>query len=329
MSQNLSGTRNIISFVLIAATLLLLVYISSNPYESKQETVRIGITQWPGFEYLFIAKKQGFFKQVGLNIELVELSSLSEVRRAFERGKVDGMASTLVEVLEAYKYSDQIAQPILITDYSKGADEILASGQIKSIKDLKGKKIGIESGSMSSYFLSIALELNDIKYSEVVMMPMELHTLHKALKSGKVDAITSYPPLSIAIKKQLDVNVIFDSSSIPHKLLDIIAIKKEVIEKNPDLQNRFKQAWKLTLEFAQQHPEESYNTLTERLPISIDEFKHAMSLVHLVSAQEQEQYFSKEGVLNNNLIKVGRVVFKHLDNEKIDYSQFLYKDYVN
>ena len=73
MSQNFSGKRNTITFLLIAATLLLFVYISSNPYESKQETIRIGIHQWPGYEYLFIAKKQGFFKQVGLDIELVEL----------------------------------------------------------------------------------------------------------------------------------------------------------------------------------------------------------------------------------------------------------------
>ena len=104
MSHNFSNTRNIISFLLLAAILLLLAYLESNPYSSKRNTIAIGITQWPGFEYLFIAQKQGFFKQAGLNIELVELDSLAEVRRAFERGKVDGMAATLVEVLEAYKY---------------------------------------------------------------------------------------------------------------------------------------------------------------------------------------------------------------------------------
>ncbi len=165
MSQNFSGKRNIISFLLIAGTLLLFVYLSFNPYENKQETIRIGITQWPGFEYLFITHKQGFFKQAGIDIELVELSSLAEVRRAFERGKVDGMAATLVEVLEAHKYSEQIAQTIAVIDYSNGADEILASKQFKNLKDLKGKKIGVEAGSFSSYLVSRALEINDIKYS--------------------------------------------------------------------------------------------------------------------------------------------------------------------
>ncbi|MBT8112736.1 MAG: ABC transporter substrate-binding protein [Gammaproteobacteria bacterium] len=325
MSQNFSGKRNTITFLLIAATLLLLVYISSNPYVSKLETIRIGIHQCTGHEHLFIAKKQGFFKQAGLDVELVELSSLTEVRRAFERGKVDGMASTLIEVLEAFKYSGKIAQPVLIIDYSNGADEILGSTKINTIKELKGKKIGVESGSLSTYLVSRALEMNDIKSSEVVIMPMELHDMPIALKTGKVDAITSYPPTSVAIKKQMGVNVLFDSSIIPNEILDVIAINKEVLAKNPELQKQLLQTWKLTLDYTRNYSEEAYNILTERLMISVNDFKQAMDHINLVGHHEQSQYF-KEGLLMESLLKTGEVVFKHLEVEEIDYSQFIYNE---
>lgn len=325
MSQNFSGKRNTITFLLIAATLLLLVYISSNPYVSKLETIHIGIHQCTGHEHLFIAKKQGFFKQAGLDVELVELSSLTEVRRAFERGKVDGMASTLIEVLEAFKYSGKIAQPVLIIDYSNGADEILGSTKINTIKELKGKKIGVESGSLSTYLVSRALEMNDIKSSEVVIMPMELHDMPIALKTGKVDAITSYPPTSVAIKKQMGVNVLFDSSTIPNEILDVIAINKEVLAKNPELQKQLLQTWKLTLDYTRNYSEEAYNILTERLMISVNDFKQAMDHINLVGHHEQSQYF-KEGLLMESLLKTGEVVFKHLEVEEIDYSQFIYNE---
>jgi NitT/TauT family transport system substrate-binding protein len=328
MSQNFSGKRNIITFLLIASMLLVFVYLSSNPHETKQETIRIGITQWPGFEYLFVTKKQGFFKNAGIDIELVELSSLAEVRRAFERGKIDGMASTLVEVLEAYKYSEQVAQPIIVIDYSNGADEILASHSLNNIQDLKGKKIGVEAGSLSTYLVNRALEINDIDNSEVVIIPMELHMLPRALKSGKVDAITSYPPISIAIKKQLEVNVIFDSSLIPQKLLDIVAINKNILNNNPTLQSSFIQAWGETLKYAEEHHQESYETLTERLLISTQEFKNSMSLIYLVGADEQDQYFQDE-IIKNNLITTGDIVFKHLDTSKIDYSKFIPNHNIN
>ncbi len=325
MSQNLSGTRNIISFLLIAATLLVFVYLSSNPHENKLETIAIGVTQWPGFEYLFISKEQEFFKQAGLNIELVELSSLADVRRAFERGKIDGMASTLVEVLEAYKYSEYIAQPVLVTDYSEGADEILASNQLTTFEDLQGKKIGIEAGSFSSYFVSRALELNNMEHSDVTIIPMQTHKLPKALKTGKVDAITSYIPASLTIKKELDVNVIFDSSLIPHKLLDVVAINKEMIRKYPDLRKRLSHAWELTLDYAKNNPEESFVTLTERLPISVEEFKKSMRSIHLVYAEQQNDYLDKDGILEGTLKKVGEIIFTPEKNKEVDYSIFLPK----
>jgi NitT/TauT family transport system substrate-binding protein len=78
-------------------------------------------------------------------------------------------------VLEAYKYSEQVAQPIIVIDYSNGADEILASHSLNNIQDLKGKKIGVEAGSLSTYLVNRALEINDIDNSEVVIIPMELH----------------------------------------------------------------------------------------------------------------------------------------------------------
>ena len=326
MSQNFSGKRNTITFLLIAATLLLLVYISSNPYVSKQKkTIRIGIHQCTGHEHLFIAKKQGFFKQAGLDVELVELSSLTEVRRAFERGKVDGMASTLIEVLEAFKYSGKIAQPVLIIDHSNGANEILGSTKISTIKELKGKKIGVESGSLSTYLVSRALEMNDIKSSEVVIMPMELHDMPTALKTGKVDAITSYPPTSVTIKKQIGVNVLFDSSTIPNEILDVIAINNEVLANNPELQKQLLQTWKLILDYTRNYSEEAYSILTERLMLSVNEFKQAMGHINLVGHHEQSQYFT-EDLLMNSLLITGEVVFKHLEVEEIDYSQFIYNE---
>ena len=325
MSQNLSGPRNIILFLLASATLIILIYLSPKSNEEKSELIRIGITQWPGFEYLFIAKDQNFFKQAGLNIELVELSSLAEVRRAFERNKIDGMTTTLVEVLEAYKYSSNIAQPILVTDYSKGADEILATEDINSIKDLKGKKIGIEAGSMSTYLVYSALDMYDIQHSEVVLIPMDVHKLAKALVTKKVDAITSYPPISISLKKQHEVKTIFDSSKISQTLLDVIAINTKSLAEQPKLQERLKHMWKLTLDYVNEHPEESYLTLTERIPISIEEFKDSMKMINMVSAEEQAKYFGQDGIIMNSLIKTGEFIFMNSENKDIDYSLFIYQ----
>ena len=313
MSQNLSGMRNIILFLVIAIVLLTSIYFYSQSNKSD-EPIYIGINQWPGYEYLFIAKKEGFFKEAGLNIELVELSSLTEIRRAFEREKICGMTATIVEVLEAYKNSGRVAEIVLITDFSNGADVILGSPQIKSISDLKGKIIGIEPGSLSLYLTYRALELNAIKQSEVTMIPMELHDMTSSLKSGKVDAVTSYPPASITIKKLIRVNQLFDSSEIPGEIMDVIAIDKKIVAKFPELPAKLQQVWARALEYVKVNPDQAYSILVERFPISTEEFKQAMHNISIVDANEQSKFLNHNGVTQQNLSKIGSVVFKNENN---------------
>ena len=326
MSQNFSGMRNIILFLLIAVPLLALIYNFSQPDNIANEKIRIGIDQYPGFEYLFVAEKEGFFKEAGLQIELVELSSLTEVRRAFERNKIDGMTSTLVEVLEAYKYSDRIAQIALVIDFSNGADVILASPKIKSVQDLRNKKIGIESGSLSSYLLYRSLELNNLKPTDITLMPMEKHEMFSALKTGKVDAITSYPPHSVTIQKLLQVNQIFDSSEIPGEIMEILAIDKKVLSKRPDLQGKLHRVWGKTREYIETNPDKAYATLVERFPISIEEFKQAMEKIQLVGSEDQNKYLTLGGIAQTTLEKIGNNVFLHSEKKPSDYSQFIYNN---
>ncbi len=56
MSQKLSGMRNIILFLLVAIPLLLLIHLSSQIKNTPDKSIRIGINQWRGYEYLYVAK---------------------------------------------------------------------------------------------------------------------------------------------------------------------------------------------------------------------------------------------------------------------------------
>ena len=320
--------RNIILFLFLAIPLLIVIHFSLNTSSDQIDTIRIGINHWPGYEYLFIAKKEGFFKEAGLNIELVELSSLTEVRRAFEREKIDGMAATVVEVLEAYKNSERVAQIALVTDYSDGADVILSSPNINSIKDLKGKKIGVETGSLSLYMIYRALYLNSLKPSDVMLVPIELHDMASSLKSGKVDAITSSPPASITVKKLINANQVFDSSEIPGEILGIVAIDKNILAQFPELQEKLHKVWAQTLQFAKTNPKKAYETLVERFPISVNEFKKSMEYVSLISDNEQIQFLQPNGKAIESLKIVGNFMFMN-SNQKIDYPEFIYSKSVN
>ena len=110
--------------------------------------LRVGINSWPGYEFIFLAQEKGYFRDEHLNVRLVEFSSLSDCRRAYERGQIDAMGTTVVEVLMTRDQSSRSPQIVRICDYSNGADVILAQSAITNGAGLRGARIGVELASL-------------------------------------------------------------------------------------------------------------------------------------------------------------------------------------
>jgi len=76
------------------STILLLIVCIANiacTEQSAQKTLRVGFNTWPGYEFIYLAKVKGMYRKHGLDVKLVELNALGDVRRSFERGQIDVM----------------------------------------------------------------------------------------------------------------------------------------------------------------------------------------------------------------------------------------------
>ncbi len=137
-------------------TILLIfsLFLGCTKSSDKNKIVRIGISLWPPYEYLYLAHEKKIFKKLGLNIKIVEFSSISDMRKAFERGQLDIIGSTLTEFVMAHEKSTIDPRIFFIVDKSHGADVIISSLKIKNIKELKNKKVAVETGSMGVNYCS-------------------------------------------------------------------------------------------------------------------------------------------------------------------------------
>lgn len=322
MSQNFSGFRNILFFLLFALTLVVLLHINLQKSRTQNVAIRIGINHWPGNEFLFVAQKEGIFKDAGLDIEIVELSTSTAVRRAYQKNKIDGMATSLFEVLKAYKYSNRISKIVLVTDYSNGANQIISLPEYKSLQDLKGKTIGYKSSSVGKYLVDRALQLNKLNDASIMSVPLKSHQLANALTSRKVDAVSVSLHESTTINKLMSTNVVFNSSEIPFEIFNVIALDKKIFTKHPNLQTNFLEAWNQTIAYFNNNSE-IYATLAERMTISLDEFKDYMNNIVLVDVEEQPDYLGKNGILENSLRKLSAYIYKDDSVEHINFSDFI------
>ena len=116
----------------------LMILLSGGCSREQAQTLRIGISLWPGYEPFFLARDLGFYDD--LPVTIIEYPSLSGASRAMKNGTIDAVALTLDEVLLLIN-SGVDAQVVLVTNISDGGDVILARPKIESVEQLRGKTI--------------------------------------------------------------------------------------------------------------------------------------------------------------------------------------------
>src|SRR5437764_2817775 len=139
--------------------------------------LRIGINPRPGNEFLFLAQEKGFFAAQGVDVRLIEYSSLGDVRRAFDRGQLDGMTGTVVELLQSRDATPRAPRAFMVTDISNGSDMILARGNITAVSELAGKRVAAEPESVGMFILARALARQGMTFSAVAVVPTDQNAM--------------------------------------------------------------------------------------------------------------------------------------------------------
>ena len=215
----------LIRFISTAYLIAFLVACSN----TENTPIKIGINPWPGYEFLYLAQEKGFFEDEGVEVKIIEYGSLSDVRRGYERGSLDAMASTLVEVLQVKNNSTRDPRVFLITDYSDGGDVILARN-IDSLSELKGKKVAADTTSLPIFILTRALDQVGLSLADVELIPMEQSDIALAYADNTIDAAVTYPPVSIQLRKRADTKTIFSSTQIPGEVIDVVSAESSILK---------------------------------------------------------------------------------------------------
>lgn len=285
---------------------------------SAHVPLRVAINPWPGYEFAALARAKGFFEEAGVDVKLLELSSLGDTRRTFERGQVDGFFGTIVELIESRHESDRRAEIALISDYSCGSDLIVARAPIATVADLRGKKIGIEKGTLTAVMLMRALEQAGMTWDDVDPIHYAAIDMPEAFAMGEIDAAVVYPPVSMQIVNAHDTNIVFSSASIPGEIVDVLVFDESVLKSRRREVDAFVHAYHRAQEYAQQYPDESYRIMAARERISAEEFADALrNGVHIVYRSEQDA-FMKHGKLESAIQAAERAMQIEASRETLD-----------
>ncbi|MCS4502758.1 ABC transporter substrate-binding protein [Arhodomonas aquaeolei] len=260
-------------------------------------TLRLAANAWPGYGYFYIAQKKGFTADAGIHLEIVDTLSLRDSRRAFERGQVDLLGGTPLELVQIERRSDRKARAVLMLDRSVGADVILARPPVTGVAGLRGRHVAVEPGSANLLVLAGALAHAGVPATGVRLAPMPQSSMAEALAEGEVSAAVTYPPFSKRMEHLDGVRRIFDTAAAPNAVIDILIASREVTRERTGALSRLIRAHQRALDWAADHPQEAAELLAHRGGQSSEEIREPLEQIHMIGLRAQRDCWGEDACL--------------------------------
>lgn len=176
---------------------------ASEPAE-EFETVDLRVAYMPNMgsnSLLATALNMGYFEEMGLNVTLTEFQGGPAEIAAMASGDID--ISQIGHGAHALCIEGQAK--IFHLDCTSLADAVVANTEkgISSIADLKGKTIGVSSGTSAEIILNLALASAGLTQDDVTLTEMDANGMVTAMVSGGVDACATWSPSTMTIANAL------------------------------------------------------------------------------------------------------------------------------
>jgi len=214
-----------------------------------------------------MAEREGWLDKT--QAQLIESHTAAESIEALKAGAVDGAGLTFDEVLRARAEGVAITV-VFVCDISAGADVVLGRPEITSISQLKGKRVAVEQGALGALVLFKTLEKADLTPADVIQVNIPPADQIAAWKENKIDAVVSYEPVSIEVEKT-GATRLLDSRQIPDTIFDVLVMRQDVIEKNPEAIRHLIATHLKGLDFFHSHPQDAAYRMSDHLALPASE----------------------------------------------------------
>ncbi|WP_246213178.1 aliphatic sulfonate ABC transporter substrate-binding protein [Aminipila butyrica] len=215
---------------------------TSGKTENNSESgavLRIAAQPYPLYTPVYVAQELGYlqeeFEAVGATYEWQEFKSGPLVNEAVAAGEADlGFMADLPAII-----AKSTGQPIeIVSNIAYGekglAVLVKADSTVKSIADLKGKKIAYATGSYAQHLLALLLSNEDLTLDDVQTINLGASDQPAALANGEVDAIVIWEQYISKLTSDGTAKVLADGTGVKRGNM-ITYVVSDYAKANPDV----------------------------------------------------------------------------------------------
>jgi len=254
--------------------------------------VTVAHATWVGYGPLHIAKELGYFKELGLDVNLTIIEDESQYAAALASGNIDGLGNVIDrEVIHFAKGTPETV--VFAMDESTGGDGVVASGEIKSVADLKGKTVALDKSSTSYFFFLSILEKNNLKEDEVNIEEMGASDAGAAFVAGKVDAAVTWEPWLTNAGQREGGHVLVSSKDMPGTIVDVFVMNADYVAKHPEVPGKMAKAWFKAIDWYKANPEKGDEIMGKAFGLETAEVTDMAKGVTFMGAKANQTFVKK------------------------------------
>jgi NitT/TauT family transport system substrate-binding protein len=226
--------------------------------KAAPEAIVLALDSTPHAALAQIAAAKGFFAEEGLAVTVQRHDFGLLALASMLAGKADLATVADTPVVFATLRGDRPVLVATIATTSKGSAVVARkSAGITTPADLRGKRIGVPTGTSAAFFLDTLLVRHRVERDRVRYVDMTPEEMPDALAKGDVQAVSIWTPVTLALERRLGNEVAtFYAEDVSWQTHNI-ATRPEVLQDRPSAIRKALRALLRAEAFARERPQEA------------------------------------------------------------------------
>ncbi len=283
--------------------------------------VKLGFSAWPGWFPWQVAQEKEIFAKSKIGVNLKWFDNYADSITALNNGTIDANSQTLADTITSIANGKDLVV-VLTNDNSTGNDKIIISEQLKSVKDLKGKKVAAEEGTVDHFLLVQALKNVGMTMKDIQFVPMETSKAADAFVAGQVDAVAVFAPFTTKALKRPGSRELFSSKDFPGSISDHLVFTRKFVKEHPEKVQAVVDSWFETLKHTSlnMNKQEAEAIMAKRAGVSVAEYQEYGDGTKIFDVEAGLEAF-KPGKDNTSLPQAAIATNKFLFENKLIKTQ--------
>ncbi len=279
----------------------------------QPQSFTIAKAWWPVWDTFQIGVRQREEAIRSFRTSFLQTDDYVSALKQFQKEETNAATLTIFEAILAASEGTDL-KIVLLLDYTTGSDGVVAKKSIGSLIDLKGKRIGIEQGTIAHFTVLKALEKAGLDQTEVQLVNLDLDGLKQAFLHNEVDAVGTYEPYMSELAHQGNGHVVFSSREIPRAICDVLFVKESVAREHPDAIDHWIEAWNDALNYKGGEPEKYVQALNRLNGTPISDLKDSFEGIFFTNLAENRMAFGtpeRPGYLLDSLREMEKFMLEY------------------